>query len=61
MLIPKVGGDFHIIRIMEVIWKMVVEILNHRLGVDIIIHEVLHGLWDGHGVGTAFLETKILQ
>ena len=61
MLVPKGGGDFWGIFIVEVLQKTVLLILNFRLGATITLHNVLNELWDGHGTGTASLEAKLLQ
>ena len=46
---------------MEVMWKVVVAILNLRLAGSIAFHDFLHGFWEGRGTGTATLEAKLLQ
>ena len=46
---------------MEVMWKVVAEILNRRLIAFITYHDFLHGFRAGCGTGTATLEAKLLQ
>ena len=61
VLIPKGKGDYRGIGLMEVMWKVVVMILNRRLTSSITFHDVLHGFRAGRGTGTATLEAKLLQ
>ena len=61
VLNPKGKKDYQGIGLMEVMWKVVAEILNRRLMAFITFHEFLHGLWAGCGTGTATLEAKLLQ
>ena len=46
---------------MELMWKVVADILNRQLTASITFHELLHGFRAGCGTGTATLETKLLQ
>ena len=61
VLIPKGGNKFHGIRIVEFIWKTVVEIPNQCLGAVITFHNVFHGLRSGRRMGNASLEYKMCQ
>ena len=61
MLIPKGGSDFQGYRIVEVLWKTVVVILNFQFDVAITLHSVLNGLQAGRGTGTTYLEAKLIQ
>ena len=61
VLIPKGGGDYYVIGLVEVVWKVVTVILNFCLTTSIDFHVVLHGLWAGRGTGTTSLEAKLLQ
>ena len=45
---------------MEVMWKVVAEILNRRITASITFHDFLHGFWAGRGTGTATLEAKLI-
>ena len=49
VLIPKGGKDYHGIGLVEVMWKVVAEILNCRLTASITYHDFLHGFWEGRG------------
>ena len=60
-LIPKSKGDCRIFGLVEVVWKVLAEILNYRLTAYISYHDFFHGLWAGCGTGTATLEAKLLQ
>ena len=46
---------------MEVMWKVVAEILNRRITASITFHNFLHGFRAGRGTGTATHEAKLLQ
>ena len=46
---------------MEVMWKVVAAILNHRLTASITFHDFLHGFQAGRSTGTATLKAKLLQ
>ena len=61
VLIPKVVGDYRIIGLVEMVWKVVVVILNCRFTASITYHDSLHGLRAGQGTGTSTLEFKLLQ
>ena len=61
MLIPKVGGDFCGIRLVEVMWKTPAMVRNLRLGAAITFHNVLHGFLSGCGMGNASLDAKLIQ
>lgn len=61
VLIPKEGGEFQGIGLVEVLWKMVAAFLKRQLGVSITLHDFLNGFRDGCGTGTASLESKLIQ
>ena len=61
VLIPKKGGDYRGIGLVEVMWKTVAVILDHCFTVSITYQEPLHGFRAGRGMGTATLEVKLLQ
>ena len=46
---------------MEVMWKVVAEILHRLLATAITYHDFLHCFRAGRGTGTATLEAKLLQ
>ena len=61
VLIPKGKGDYRCIGLVELMWKVVAEILNFRLTASITYHNLLHGFWAGCGTGTATIKAKLLQ
>ena len=61
VMIPKGQKEYRRIRLVEVIWKVVAEILHRRLTTSITYHDFLHGFWAGRGTGTATLEANLLQ
>ena len=46
---------------MEVVWKLVLVIINFQFTAYIIFHDILHGFRVGCGTGTTTLEAKLLQ
>ena len=61
VLIPKGGGDYRSIGLMQIMWKAVAVILNRCFAASITYHNSLHGLWAGRGTGTATLKVKIFH
>ena len=61
VLIPKGKKEYRGIGLLEVMWKVVAEILNRRFTASITYHEFLHGFRAGRGTGTATLEANLLQ
>ena len=61
VLIPKGKKYYRSIGLVEVMWKVVAEILNHRITASIAYHDLLHDFRVGHGTGTSTLEAKLLQ
>ena len=61
VLIPKGEKDYRGIRLVEVMWNLVAEILNRRFTASINYHDFLHGFRTGRGTGTATLEANLLQ
>ena len=61
VLIPKGKKDCRGIGLVEVMWKVVVAILNSQLMEYITFHDFLHGFRSGRGTGTSTLEAKLLQ
>ena len=61
ILIPKGGGDYRGIGLVEVMWKVVAVIINCQITASITFHIVLHGFWAGRRTGIATLEAKLLQ
>ncbi len=60
VLLPKGGGDYRRIGLLELLWKVVDQIMDRRLNA-LLLHEGLHGCWNGCGTGTAILEAKLAQ
>ena len=61
VLIPKSKGYYRIIGLLEVVWKVVANILNLLLTASIAYHEFLHGVRAVRGTGTATLEAKLVH
>ena len=61
VLIPKRKKYYQGIGLVEVMWKVVADILNRWLTASITFHDFLHGFRAGHGIGTSTLESKLLQ
>ena len=61
VLIPKGGGEYPCIGIVEVVCKASAVILNSRFTASTTYHNPLHGFWAGRGTGTANLKVKLIQ
>ncbi len=60
VLIPKSGGDYRGIRLLEPIWKVIERIIDHRLDA-FVLHNSLHGCRNKRGMGMAIIEAKLAQ
>ena len=60
VLIPKGGGDYRGIGLLEPMWKVCECIMDTRLNI-IELHESLHGCRARRGTGTAGIEAKLAQ
>jgi hypothetical protein len=60
VLIPKGGGDYRGIGLLEPIWKVIERVIDKRLEA-IALHNSLHGCRNGRGTGTAVIEAKLSQ
>jgi hypothetical protein len=60
VLIPKGGGDYRGIGLLEPIWKVIEWVIDKRLEA-IALHDSLHGCRNGRGTGTAVIEAKLSQ
>jgi hypothetical protein len=60
VLLPKGGGDFRGIGLLDPFWKVVEKIMVCRLG-SIEFHPCLHGGLPKRGMGTATIEAKLAQ
>ena len=61
ILIPKGGGEYHGIGLVEVIWKAIAIRIDQRLVDYIEFHYILHRFIAWRGTGTTNLDTKKLQ
>jgi hypothetical protein len=60
VLIPKGGGDYHGIVLLEPIWKVLEWIMDHCLDA-IKLHDCLHGCRANRGTGTAVIKANMVQ
>jgi hypothetical protein len=60
ILIPKGGGDYPGIGLLEPIWKVIERIIDHWLDA-FNLHDSLHGCRNKRGTGTAIIEAKLPQ
>jgi hypothetical protein len=60
VLLPKEGGDYRGINLLEPLWKVVEHNMDRQLNA-LLLHEALHGCWNGRGTGTGILESKLAQ
>ena len=61
VMIPKGRQKYRGIGPVEVMWKVVAEILYLRLTSSITYHNFLHGFRAGRGTGATTLEAKLIQ
>ena len=61
VLIPKGKKYYQVIGLVEMMWKVVANILNRRLTASITFHDFLNGFRAGRGTGTATPKDKLLQ
>ena len=55
VLLPKVNGEFQEIRLVEVLLKGLLGVINHQVGAAVNFHNILHGLRTCWGMVTASL------
>jgi hypothetical protein len=60
VLIPKGGGDYQGIGLLEPMWKVCERVMDLRLNL-FDLHDSLHGCRDKRGTGTAGIEAKLAQ
>ncbi len=60
VLIPKGGGDYCGIGLLEQVWKFIEQVIDHRLD-TINLHDSLHGCHHNRGTGTTIIEVKLAQ
>ena len=61
VLISKRRKEYQEIGLVEMMWKVMAEILNLWLTASITFHDLFHSFWEGCGIGTATFEAKLLQ
>ncbi len=60
VLLPKGGGDYHGIGLLDPIWKVLEKVMVFRFSV-IQLHDCLHGILPKQGTGTAIMEANLEQ
>ena len=60
MLLPKGGGDYRGIGLLEPLWKVVERIMYRQVNA-LLLHEALHGCQNRRGTGTAIVEATLAQ
>ena len=60
-LIPKCTKYNRGIGLLEILWKVVVALIDTRICVSLQFHEVLYGFRAGRGTGTAIMELNLSQ
>jgi hypothetical protein len=60
ILIPKGGGNYRGIGLLEPIWKCIERVIDQRLEA-IELHDSLHGCCSKRGTGTAIIKAKLAQ
>jgi hypothetical protein len=60
VLVPKGGGAYRGISLLEPIWKVIERVMDRRLEA-IIFHDSLHGCRNLQGTGMAVIEAKLTQ
>ena len=60
ILLPKGGGNYHGIGLLDPIWKVIEKVMVARLSV-IKLHDCLHGGLPCRGTGMAIMEIKVQQ
>ncbi len=60
VLIPKGGGDYRGIGLLEPVWKCIEQVIDHQLDA-IDLHDSLHGCCYNRGTGTAIIKAKLAQ
>jgi hypothetical protein len=60
VLIPKGGGGYHGIGLLEPIWKCIEWVIDHQLDA-IELHDSLQGCCSKRRTGTAIIKVKLAQ
>ena len=61
VLLPKGGGAYSCIGLVEVFWKMCSVVVNCRLKRTFILHNILHGIREGRWTGMEMMEANLAQ
>ena len=61
VLIPKGGGEFRDIGIVEGLWNVLSGVINQQIGSSVHFHYVLHGLRVGWVTGNTAFKAKLIQ
>jgi hypothetical protein len=61
VLLPKSDGGVRGIGLLDVAWKVLASIIDHRISANVEYHDSLHGFRARRGTGTAVLEAKLFQ
>ncbi len=60
ILLPKGGGDYHGIGLLNPIWKVIEKVVVYWF-TALKLHDCLHGGLPRRGTGTAIMEAKLQQ
>ena len=61
ILIPKGKGEYRVIGLVKLEWKLCAAVVNCRLNRGVVLHDALHRFRGGRGMGMATLEAKMDQ
>jgi hypothetical protein len=61
VLLPKSDGGHRGIGLLEVIWKVLMSVIDVRMKTTITFHDALHGFRAKRGTGMAVFEAKLFQ
>ena len=61
ILLLERKGEYRVIELVEVIWKMITTIINNCLRMAISLHDALHGFRHGRETGMTTVEAKLMQ
>ena len=61
VILPKPCGGVRGIGLVEILWKIIANIIDARLKSAIEFHDALHGFRSKRGTGTATMEAKLVQ
>ena len=60
VLIPKDKEKYRGIGFLDLVWKLIISIINHRIVEKIEFHKSFHGFRENQGTGKAILEDNIM-